>query len=84
MSSSFQVPVIEIALEIARLLRKPVRLERIDAGYIQSINTAFQRDLLPSDYPLFDRDYWRGVLQHYVPLIAAEFESAGSITRSVF
>lgn len=75
-ASSMQVPVIDIVDHITQLLGRPARIERVDAGYRQVIDTEFLQRLLPADDPLFDPEYWRRVLQHYVPLIAADFANA--------
>lgn len=72
-AASTQVSVLDILMEIANLMGRSAKIERVDAGYSQSINTQFLHTLLPDTDPLFDPDYWRHVLQRYVPLIAADF-----------
>jgi nucleoside-diphosphate-sugar epimerase len=75
-ASSTQVPVADIVEEIARLLRRAARSELVDSGYSQTIDSRFLHELLPDDDPLFDPGYWRRVLQHYVPLMAANLAQA--------
>ncbi|PUE47641.1 hypothetical protein [Limnohabitans sp. 2KL-51] len=71
-AASTQVSVLDIHMEIANVLGRTANVERVDAGYSQSINTKFLHNLLPDTDPLFDPDHWRRVLQWYVPLIAAD------------
>jgi nucleoside-diphosphate-sugar epimerase len=76
-AASTQVPVQEIVVEIAKVLDRTPRIESVDAGYSQAINTEFLRRLLPAEDTLFDPAHWRRVVQHYVPLIAADL--AGTV-----
>jgi nucleoside-diphosphate-sugar epimerase len=78
-AASTQVPVQEIVVEIAKVLERMARIECVDAGYSQAINTEFLKRLLPTEDPLFDPDHWRFVVQHYVPLIAADL--AGKVVN---
>lgn len=75
-ASSTQVPVADIVQVIARLLGREARTELVDAGYSQTIDTGFLYRLLQADDPLFDPGYWRQVLQHYVPMMAANLAHA--------
>lgn len=71
-AASMQIPVQDIVLEIAKVLDRTTRIEFVDAGYSQAINTEFLKRLLPAEDPLFDPAHWRRVVQNYVPLIAAD------------
>lgn len=75
-ASSTQVPVSDIVAEIAWLLDHAAHIEGVNAGYSQSIDTAFLHELLPGDDRLFDSNHWRQVLRHYVPLMATDFANA--------
>jgi nucleoside-diphosphate-sugar epimerase len=55
-------PVIDIALEIADLLK---------CGDDQTVGLDFLRKYLPPADIIFENDYWRLVLRKYVPLIVA-------------
>ena len=79
-ASSTQVPVADIVAEIARLLRQSARIKIVDDGYSQTIDSRFLHELLPANDPLFDPCHWRRVLQHYVPLIAADLAHAKAAT----
>jgi hypothetical protein len=63
-------------MEIANLLNRPTLIEFVDTGYSQSIEIEFLKNLLPRVDPLFDPDYWRNVVQHYVPLLVADISEA--------
>jgi hypothetical protein len=76
-ASSTQIPVIDIVNETARLLNQPARIEMVETGYREVIDTTFLHGLLPTDDPLFDPLHWRRLLQHYVPLIAEDFANMG-------
>jgi nucleoside-diphosphate-sugar epimerase len=71
-ASSTQVPVQDIVMEIANVLNCRTRIEFVNAGYSQSIEIEFLKNLLPALDPLFDRVYWRTVVQYYAPLLAAD------------
>ena len=71
-ASSTQVPVYNIVMEISKVLSLQPSIERVDAGYSQSIDIQLLNDLLPVFDPLFDSEYWRSVVQYYVPLIATD------------
>lgn len=73
-ASSTQVPVLDIVTEIARLLGKRALIEMVDGGYSQNIDVSFMRSLLREDDSLLDPGHWMCVLQHYVPLIAADLK----------
>jgi nucleoside-diphosphate-sugar epimerase len=76
-AASTQVPVQEIVVEIAKVLDRTHRIECVDAGYSQAVNTEFLKRLLPAEDHLFDPAHWRSVVQHYVPLIASDL--AGTV-----
>lgn len=76
-ASSIQVPVSHIVDEISRLLCCKTRIEMVEAGYSQVIDTTFLHRLLSSEDPLFDPGYWRRVLHFYVPLIASSYDDVG-------
>ncbi len=71
-----QVPVIDIVNEISQILSHCVATEIVDEGYSQSINNSFLRSILSPDDPLFDPEYWRKVLERYVPLVAERYYDA--------
>lgn len=79
-ASTVRVPVIDIVNEIALLLGQVAKVESVDGGYSQSIDTTYIQQLLPADDALFSPDYWRIVLRRYVPLLAAHSIRNGSVS----
>jgi len=64
-------PVVDIALEIADLLKCRATYQLIDSGDDQTVGLDFLRKYLPTADIIFEEDYWRLVLRKYVPLIVA-------------
>jgi nucleoside-diphosphate-sugar epimerase len=75
-----RVPVADIVREIAQLVGRPARTEFVDGGYSQTIDVNFLRRQLSSDDRLFDRDYWRMVLDYYVPLMVASMSDEEGVS----
>lgn len=64
-ASSQSVPVIEIVDEISMLLGISPIIELQQKGYSQDIDISSLRDLLSTDDPIFQTDYWKKVLLKY-------------------
>jgi nucleoside-diphosphate-sugar epimerase len=62
--------VLDIVIEIARILDKKYNGTNVDAGESYEIPIDFIEMHLSDDDPLFEDDYWKKVLMKFVPRIA--------------
>ena len=67
MAPELGVPVLDIAIEIAKILDRNLIYNCVDAGDDQAVKIDFLKASLPSDDLIFSTDYWRFVLRKYVP-----------------
>lgn len=70
LSSNNYISVIDICIEISKILGINAIIEIIDDGDFYIIPNSDLRSFLSDDDILFDEGYWKIVLQVYVPLIA--------------
>lgn len=67
-ASAAGVTVLDIVLEIAGILNRNAIYTYTESGDDQSVEIDFLKTSLPSNDIIFSNDYWRLVLQKYVPL----------------
>lgn len=73
LASSVSVSALNIACEISEILGCPLKYSPSDSGEEYTIDLRLLKDILGEDDLIFSDNYWRHVLQKYVPLIVEDF-----------
>lgn len=69
-ASGSNVSVVDVALEVKSILSSPSELNVLPGGDDQTVSIDLLRQYLDEEEPIFQPDYWKNVLNKFVPLIS--------------